>query len=162
MSETDVALLARKRRARSGHRGTVTRLVNSVSAAVREDVVDVDQLSLNKRMLTEKMDALNGLDTELADLVPDEELEEEIRVVDQYKENVYGALAKIEKALKAATARGTPTPAVAYPLSPDPVGHRSVTDTHTVPLTDTARPPRDTTPAMDRVKLPKITETHWY
>ena len=134
MSDTDVALLARKQRVCSGHRSTITRLVNSVSAAVREDVVDVDQLLLNKQMLEEKLDVLKMLDNELADLVPDKELEEEIRVGDQYKENIYGALAKTDKALKAATTHATPTPVVAHPTSPAPVEHQSITDTYTVPL----------------------------
>ena len=64
MSDANIALLSRKQSARSGHRGTVTRLINSVSAAVREDIVDIDQLSLNRRMLEEKMDALKTLHVE--------------------------------------------------------------------------------------------------
>ena len=69
------------------------------------------------------MDALKTLDSELADLVPDEELEEEIRVVDKYKNNIYEALTKIDKALKTATTPATPTPVVAHPSSPSPVEH---------------------------------------
>ena len=41
-------------------------------------IIDVGQLSLNRQMLVEKMDALKALDSELADPVPDKELEEEI------------------------------------------------------------------------------------
>ena len=50
----------------------------------------------------------------LAHLVPDEELEEEIRVVDQYNKNIYGALARIDKALKTTTTPATPTPVITH------------------------------------------------
>ena len=62
--------------------------------------VDADQLSLIKQMLVEKVETLKVLDGEMAELVPDEELEEEIQRVDEYKEKIYGVLTKLNKALR--------------------------------------------------------------
>ena len=43
------------------------------------DAIDEDQLTLLKRMLVEKLEVLKNLDGEITDLVPEEELEEEIQ-----------------------------------------------------------------------------------
>ena len=69
--EAAAALLARKKRTLSGHRASTSRFVNQATTALGEDV-DTDQLSLINRMLVE---TLRVLDSELADLVPDDELE---------------------------------------------------------------------------------------
>ena len=98
------ALLARKKKTRSGHRASTTRLVNQAATAMGAEDVDTDELSLIKQMLVEKMETLKVLDGELAELVPDEELEEEIQRADEYKERVYGVLAKLNKALGPITA----------------------------------------------------------
>ena len=51
---------------------------------------------ITHQMLAEKMETLKVLDGELADLVPDGELKEEIQHADEYKERV---MAKLKKAL---------------------------------------------------------------
>ena len=99
-------LLARKKKTRSGHRASTTRLIHQAMAAMEEDV-DTDQLSLTKQMIVEKVETLKVLDGELAELVPDDDLEEEIQRIDEYKEKVYGVLAKLNKALGPTT---TPPP----------------------------------------------------
>ena len=109
------------------------------------------------------MDALKKLQDELEDLVLDKQLEEEIRVVDQNKENVYEAQSNIDKVLKATTTQALPMPAelsgcaTAHPLSSAQVEHPSVPDTHTVPLhihKDPFWPPH-------LVKHPKIAHPHF-
>ena len=82
------ALLTRKRRARSGHRGTATRLVKSLHSWRRMCSTCIDQLSLSKQMLLEKIETLKVLNEKMAGLVPDEELEDEIQTVDQYRERI--------------------------------------------------------------------------
>ena len=67
------------------------------------DEVDTDQLSLIKQMLVEKVETLRVLDGEMADIVPEDELEAEIHGADEYKERVYGVLTKLKKALGAST-----------------------------------------------------------
>ena len=176
MTETDEAAAARtslhrKKRSRTGHRASTTRLINQAATALEAEDVDTDLLSLTKQMLIEKLETLKGLDGEIAELVPDEELEEEIQQADQQVERVYGAIAKISKVLGAATQSlvrraGPPTrtatpPAVAdRPITPttdaatDPPPRRESTD-ETLPSAALV------TPASDRVKLPKISLPHF-
>ena len=80
-------VLARKRKARSGHRGYTTRLLNQATTAIGAD--DSEELSLVKQMLVEKIETLKELDAKMADLVPDDELEEEIERADEYMQGVY-------------------------------------------------------------------------
>ena len=115
------ALLARKKKTRSGHRASTTRLVNQAATAMGAEDIDTDELSLIKQMLVEKMETLKVLDGELAELVPDEELEEEIQRADEYKEKVYGVLAKLNKALGPIT---TPPPTAVSRTEPSPPAER--------------------------------------
>ena len=69
-------LLARKKRTRSGHRASTIHLVNRATIAMETE--NTDELSLIKQMLVEKVETLKLLDGEMAELVPDQELEEEI------------------------------------------------------------------------------------
>ena len=156
------ALLARKKRTRSGHRASTTRLVNQAMNATAAEDFDTDQLSLIRQMLVEKMETLKVINGEMAELVPDDELEEGIQHADEYKEKVYGAMAKLNKALGPTTA--PPPTAVARtepPLHPPPAAETShpVTESRTIP---TETPPTivATTPT-DRVKLPKISLPHF-
>ena len=81
------------------------------------------------------------LDNEITELVPDEELEEEIRV-DEYMEGVYEVLATINKSLGV----GTVLPLVATPPTP-----RAELLSTTTPRTDP--------PASDRPATPTGTAT---
>ena len=159
------ALLTRKKRTRSGHRASATCLVNQAMTAMGAEDVDTDQLSLIRQMLVEKVETLKILDSEMAQLVPDDEVEEEIQCVDEYKEKVYGVLAKLNKALTPITA---PTPTtVARTEPPPPAGHlppaAETGHSATEPRTPTETPPPivATTPTTDRVKLPKISLPHF-
>ena len=111
------ALLARKKETRSGHRASTARLVNQAEIAIGAEDVDTDQLSLIEQMLVEKMETLKVLDGESAELVPDE-LEEEIQRADEYKERVYGVLAKLNKAVGPITTPSTTTVSRTEPLPP--------------------------------------------
>ena len=99
MSDDEAALLQRKKKERAGHQGATTRLTNQIATAVEDDPIDADQLQINRQLLTEKLETFKVLDAELVNLVPEDDLEDEILVVDEYKEKIYGALAKLEKAL---------------------------------------------------------------
>lgn len=139
---TDTETLQRKRRACAGHRGTVTRRFNETAAEVHADTIDTDQLLINKRLLTEKLEVLRVLDGELADLVPEDNLEDEIQTVDEYKAKIYQALAKIEKAT--ATPKVDTNPSI----SPGTVCDPSLTptaprDPPVDPPTDSREPPVD-------------------
>ena len=93
------ATLSRKKRTRTGHRASATRLINQATATLGAAEVDIDELKLIKQLLMEKTRTLKSLDEEIAELVPEEELEEEIQQADQQIERVYSTIAKINKAL---------------------------------------------------------------
>ena len=92
MTDADKAAAARtslnRKKSRTGHRAVTTRLINQVTTAIEAEDVDTDLLSLTKQMLVEKLKTLKGLNIEIAELVPDEELEEEIQQADQQVERV--------------------------------------------------------------------------
>lgn len=154
---TDEALFARKKRSRAGHRASTTRILDQATTAMGADPLDTGRLSLLKRMLDEKMETLRDLDSELADLVPEEELEAEIQHTDEYKEKVYDVLAKLDNALLT-TATVTPhrdttggTPATAPPPA-DGTADGTPTD-----RTRPSAPGATCSDPSARVKLPKIT-----
>ena len=155
------ATLNRKKRSRVGHRASATRLINQATTALgATDEVDKDQLQLTKQLLLDKIKLLKALDEEIADLVPEDQLEEEIQQADQHIERVYETIAKINKALGPPRAR-TPTPPAERRDADPPAIEPPVTgDRLSTPRDDPARRPTSTT-AADRVKLPKISLPHF-
>ena len=139
MTDATYAATLLKKKTRSGYRPSTTRLVHQTATTMEAEEVDTDQLSLIKQMLIEKMETLKVLDGELAETVPDEELEKEIQLADEYKERVYGVLAKLNKTLGPITA---PSPTTVVRTKPLPPAERrlpaaetshSVTELRTVP-----------------------------
>lgn len=82
--------------------------------------------------LDEKLQTLKQLDTDIADLVADDDLDTEIAGADEYKANIFAALTRIDKAL------------------------RQRADTHRAPLPTPVTPPTST-----KVKLPKLVLPHF-
>ena len=119
MSTEDV----KKKRIRSGYRGSTTRLLSEVDTALEATPLDCDKLSQLKMCLNEKLQTLKQLDAEIVELVDEAELEAEIDGADRYKKNVFSALTRIDKALRR---NGTPPPAAAPPTTttPPPVSHK--------------------------------------
>lgn len=126
----------------------------------------MDQLSFLRQRIAEKLDFLKSLDNELAELVPDDELEEEILQADEYLERIYEVLAKLDKALRPASSTTSQT------VSPPPTtGTPSETeeaadgDGSASPESTRRELPVDTTSAVvsssNRVKLPKISLPHF-
>lgn len=152
---TEEARLVRKKRSRAGHRASATRILDQATAALEAEDVDADRLTMLKMMLDEKRETLKTLDSEVAELVPDEELENEIHRVDEYKERIYGVLTKLNKALVLATA-GMLYPTAAgrtAPADPPPADRTPPPVDRTV-----ERPPVavDPTPADRTVERPPI------
>lgn len=119
-AEETVRLLARKKRSRTGHRASATRLMNQATTALGADERDVDQLKLTRQMLETKVKTLKSLDEEIAELVPDEELEDEIQQADQQIERVYGVLTRLNKVLTPSRP-ATPPPGADASPTPTPV-----------------------------------------
>ena len=112
------------------HESSTTCLVNQAATAMEAEDIDTDQLLLTRQMLVEKVETLKVLDGEMAELVPEEELEEEIQRADEYKERVYGVLAKLNKALGPITA---PLPTVVARTEPSPTVRRLLPAAETSP-----------------------------
>ena len=173
MSEGEAAtLLARKKKIRSGHKSSTTRLMTRATTALEAEVVDVDELSFLQQRITEKRELLKTLDSELAELVPDEGLEEEIQQADEYLERLYEVLMKLDKGLELASRTisrtGTPSPtsregsvaSVTEEVSP-------TLDRTTKSPEVTRKEPGDAVcatlplPSCESVKLPKISLPHF-
>lgn len=155
---TDPAvLLTRTKRSHAGHRASATRLTTRATTALREEEVDKDDLSLIKQLLLEKVSTLKRLDEQIAGLVPDAELEDEIQNADETLEKIYGIMAKLSKALGPFVATPLDTVARVEPRSPTTSPDRAP------PAVVHRSPPAapslvgSTASHMDRVKLPKIT-----
>lgn len=84
------------------------------------DPFDGDKLSQLRMCLEEKLQTLKQLDAEIVELVADGELEDEIAGADGYKENIFAALTRIERALHppAVATRPAPLPTVGTPVTP--------------------------------------------
>ena len=159
--DASAALFARKKKSRSGHRASTTRLINQATTALAAERIDSDELSLLTQMINEKVKTVKMLDEELAELVPDDELEEEILRADEYMEKVYGVLNKMSKIL------GPVATPVVTPTTPrvDPPAITSEVTADTVPVAshaDVGHTPSTSTTTTDKVKLPKINLPHFH
>ena len=122
------ASCAKKKRIRAGHRASTTKLLADVDVAMGLSPPDCNKLTLLKMCLDEKLQTLKQLDTEIIDIVPDDELEAEKTGADGYKKNIFSALTRIDRALCPST------------------------DPHHTP----APASRTTPPSINKVKLPKL------
>ena len=131
------ATITRKKRIRAGHRASATRTMGQVDAAVGASPVDPDILTLLKLTLTEKLETLKKFDSEIIELIPEDDLEDEIQQSDEYRERIYAALTRVDKAANPVRVRAESTAAT--------------TDRRSAP-------PRE---YEAKVKLPKITLPHF-
>ena len=103
-----------KKKIRSGHRSSATRMVNRVGETIKafEDdpttELDVKGLLQLKLSLNEKLSTLKTLDGEILELVEDAAVEDEIEQADAYKEKVYAATVDIDKHCTSIAASRTP------------------------------------------------------
>lgn len=120
--------------------------------------------------MTEKIKKLKALNDEIAELVPEEELETEIMEADESLEELYSALAKVNKALAPAStetaAAGTRAevgrPATRAEEVTLETPRTTGDETRTEPERRAEAPPyAGATPSTDRVKLPKISLLHF-
>ena len=95
-----------------------------------------DKLVSLKRSLSEKLDTIKKLDSEILDATPDDQIDGEIDQADQVMEKIHGTMCSIEKVLKAST----PAPEAA---------------------TGTRSSPSRTSPHGGKVKLPKLSLPHF-
>ena len=124
--------LARRKKIRAGHKASATRILGQIASVLAETHPDADRLSSTQ---ADSQDTLKGLEAEIIEITPEDGLEDEIQQSDEYKERIYDALTRIDRAI-------------------NPV----VTPSHTV---SEAGAPMPTTDRGAKVKLPKLSLPHF-
>ena len=89
--------LSRKRRMQGGHRASATRIITQVYETIEStDIVVgevITKLKQSNVALQEKLEVVRQLDSEILDLVEENELEEEIGLADEFTAKVRRAIA---------------------------------------------------------------------
>ena len=102
--------LAKKKKTRAGHKASATKMIRHVEEVLATEAPDRERLSLLRLTLNEKLEIIKALDTEVIDLIDDEEaLANEIEQADGYKEGVFQALIRIDRVTKAPPTSISPT-----------------------------------------------------
>lgn len=149
--------LARKKKVRAAHRTSATRLLGQADALIATTPVNADELTLLQTNLSAKLTTLETLNKEIVELVPEDQLEEEIGRADEYSEKMQRTLLLISKALRPTPptdkSRDLPPPG---PVDPSPGGPD-------IPPPDPPDPSTSSggTAASGKVKLPKISLPHF-
>jgi len=131
---------------RDGYRASA-RVIRQVYEAIEsgDDVESLcNKLEQHKVVLQEKLNKVKLLDTDILEIVEENDLEEEIGLADEFKEKVYKALFDANKAIQSKRTVGT---TVTVPLTSG--------DRHTPPEKSPSKVPRDA--GTCKVKLPKLT-----
>ena len=102
--------LARKRKVRAAHRGSVTRIVGQVYESLEcEEALNLPKLRQQKLLLAEKLNVLSKLDDELIEMVGEDELDSEVEQADVIKEKIRVCIMDIEQAFeRSSISRTTP------------------------------------------------------
>ena len=127
--------LSHKKKVRGGHRASATKMVRKAEDFLAEEEPNHSQLARIRLSLQEKLSVLKELDSEVVDLVKEEEVANEIEQADTYMEDMYDAIAKLEQ----------------LSLKPSSAATTSSAASTSEPL-----PSRDSA-SESRVKLPKLT-----
>ena len=75
--------LVRRKKVRAAHRSSATRLMGQVGALIETTPVDTDELVLLQTNLSTKLMTLEALNTEIVELTPEAQPEEEIGRADE-------------------------------------------------------------------------------
>ena len=158
---SDSEELARKKRTRAAHRGSVTKIIKQVYECLESlDDTSSSRLRQQKTLLSEKERVLSALDEEIMNLVSDEELDTEVEQVDEQKGKITLAIIDIDDALRSPPrATTTTTSTTSTGIEPSVVTPRIAS-----PTRDTVVDPVEhtleaeiTVTAPITVKLPKLT-----
>ena len=174
--------LARKRKVRAAHRGSVTRIVSQVYESLESgEALNLPRLRQQKSQLSGKLDVLSKLDDELIEMVAEDELDAEVEQADVIKEKIGLCIMDIDQALERASSHKVTDTASddrsgdsshTTPSTKDPASThtRSEGTPPTPPSTETADDPSSLPPPTDpgaggatpssstapHVKLPKL------
>ena len=87
--------LAKKKRVRSGHKASATRMIGSAEDLLKTTGSDTSRLTQLSSSLNEKLDVLTKLDSEIIDLVDEGSVAGEIDQAYIFKEGIYLSLIHI-------------------------------------------------------------------
>ena len=136
----------RKKKSRGGHRASASRVLNQVYEMIGDPDLNHEQ---SHQALTGKLEVLNKLDSEILELLDEDELADEIEQADTFTDKIQLAIIDIDEALK-----GDVNPVGRSALE----GESSIMTTHASPLTVSTTGPSSTESAdVPEVKLPKLT-----
>ena len=116
--------------------------------------VDADELALLQTSLSAKLTTPESSNTEIVELTPEAQLEEEIGRADEHSERIQRTLLKIRKALKTPTSRITP-PRDSPPATSHDLPRRDSPTLHPLSGPDTSAAGGGAV-GSGKVKLPKI------
>ena len=104
-----MADLAHLKNVRAGHKGVVTKKLSDLEDAMKATPRDEDSLRQLRTVFQEKLDIIKRLNDEIVALLTDEaDIVSEIAAGDDLKDNIRGALFKIEKAIGSSPASSLP------------------------------------------------------
>ena len=84
--------LGKEKRIRAGHKASATKFIRHIKDALVGETPDKEQMSLLGLTLSEKLEVIKALSSEVIELIEDKEmLAIETEQVDGYKETVYSA-----------------------------------------------------------------------
>ena len=140
----------RKKESRGGHQVSALRVLNQVYEMTGDPDLNHSKLKQShQEALTGKLEVLNKLDSEILELLDEDELADEIEQADTFTDKIQLAIIDIDQALK-----GDVNPVGRSALE----GESSVITTHTSPLTVLTTGSSSTESAdVPKMKLPKLT-----
>ena len=97
---TETGGLSRKKEVRAAHQASVTRMIDQVQKMLSsEEGLNAAQLKQRKQALQAKTKLLNKLDEEIVEMVPEDELDEEVEQADLVRERIELAIIELNGAL---------------------------------------------------------------
>ena len=95
----EAVALQQKRKVRTGHRGSASRMQGQVATMLGTSALDLSKLAMLKLTLEEKLKTLKELDPETVKLVSEDDLETEIQQTDECQKKIFEGLAQIKRVL---------------------------------------------------------------
>lgn len=92
--------LARKKKVRAAHQTSATRLMGQAETLIGTTPINHDELALVQTNLSAKLTTLDTLNSEIVELTPGDQLEDEIGRADEYSEKIQRTLLQVRKALQ--------------------------------------------------------------
>ena len=118
--------LSRKKRVRAGHRASATKMIVRTEDLLKSESPDHAKLYQLKQSLKEKLEVLKQLDGEILDAVEEDRVVEEIEQSDEFKENVYTAIVRVERVLEPLAVRSPSLGSSAVLADPPPTASSKV------------------------------------